>query len=159
MKQENIFQDKIKLSAGIIQMEFNMIQEYQNIIRRVRTLELEKSSVREDPDYHTTWQMMGVLYKFLENKYALKLKQKSEEDYEKLKGIMEKYENENDVDYLEFKFAANQIIKIMSICNFDDVLVKEEYDEDDYGFGEENEWIMGSLQRTSETCFLSMATT
>ena len=130
-KQGSIFQDKIRLSVGIVQMEFDMIREYQDIVRRIRVDELDEESLSDDPNYNMVWQMVGVLYKFLENKYALLLKKTNKKDYELLVKSMADYEGGFEVSYPQAAHCINQIVKIMSLANFDDVLQKGE-EEDDF---------------------------
>ena len=129
--QGSIFQDKIRLSAGIVQMEFDMIREYQDIIRRIRVGEVDEESLSDDPNYNMVWQMVAVLHKFLENKYALLLKKSNKKDYETLVQSMFDYEAGFEVTYEQVGHAINQVVKIMSLANFDDVLQKGE-EEDDF---------------------------
>lgn len=127
----SIFQDKIKLSAAIVQKEFDMITEYSKLLRRIRSQEITQEDMEKDIDYHIAWQQANILYQFLENKYALDLKKKNKSEYEKLIDIMTRYEDEKEVSYSEFKFIIKRIIKIMSLANFDDVVTKSDADDFD----------------------------
>lgn len=127
-----VFQDKKSLSAGILQMEFDLIREYNDIIRRVRVEEVLTQNLNEDENYNVCWQMMAVLYKFLQNKFLAKLKSDNVKEHDALMDIMKDYENEEKVSYVNFKDAFNSIVKTMSLNNFDDVFFKQE-EEDDFG--------------------------
>ena len=129
--KESIFQDKIKLSSGIIQKEFDIIQSYTNIVRRIRQSELEIERIGEDHDYQVAWQMMAGMYWFLKYKYAKKLEGIDKEKFHKMESIMINYDSENEIlKYPDFKLVFDTIIHTMSINNFDDVSVREEEDDD-----------------------------
>lgn len=117
-----IYLDKIKLGAIIVEKELSLIELYNGLINEVRLRPDIKEILKEYPTYHKSWQSLSELYDFLEHDYAKKLKNKKDE--KRIKECIDKYKNLEDLSLDELRDCVNIIRKIMSLSKFHDVVRK-----------------------------------
>ena len=117
-----IYLDKIKLGALIVEKELSLIELYNGLISEVRLRPDIKEMLKEYPTFHKSWQCLSELYDFLEHDYIKKLKSKKEQD--RIKLCMDKYKELKELSLDELKDCVNIIRKIMSISKFHDVVRK-----------------------------------
>ncbi|KKK53161.1 hypothetical protein LCGC14_3097570 [marine sediment metagenome] len=91
-----IYLDKIKLGALIVEKELNLIELYNTLISEVRLRPDIKEIMKEYPTFHKAWQGLVELYDFLEYDYLKKLK--GEKKKKKIQSCVEKYKDLEDLD-------------------------------------------------------------
>lgn len=125
MSGENveIYLDKIKLGALIVEKELSLIELYNTLIGELRLRPDIKEILKDYPTFHKAWQSLSELYDFLEYDYLKKLKSKSKQD--KIKNCVVKYKTLEDLSIGELRDCVNIIREIMSISKFHDVVRKD----------------------------------
>ncbi len=118
-----IYLDKIKLGALIVEKELNLIELYNTLISEVRLRPDIKEIMKEYPTFHKAWQGLVELYDFLEYDYLKKLK--GEKKKKKIQSCVEKYKDLEDLDLDDLKDCVNIIREIMSLSKFHDVIRKD----------------------------------
>ena len=118
-----IYLDKIKLGALIVEKELSLIGLYNTLIGEVRLRPDIAEILKDYPTFHNAWQSLSELYDFLEYDYLKKLKNKKKVD--KIKDCIDKYKNLKDLTLDELKDCVNIIREVMSISKFHDVVRKD----------------------------------
>ncbi len=118
-----IYLDKIKLGALIVEKELSLIELYNTLIGEVRLRPDIKEILKEYPTFHKAWQSLSELYDFLEYDYLKKLKNKKKQD--KIEACIKKYKTLEELDLDELMECVDIIREIMSISKFHDVVRKD----------------------------------
>lgn len=125
MSDTEVYLDKIKLGALIVEKELLVIEIYNRLISDIRVRPDIKKIINDYPDYHTVWRSIAELYDFLENDYSNKLGKK---DKQFIKDVMAKYQSLKAVTLEELGECVRIVRKIMSISKFHDLVRKMEYE-------------------------------
>lgn len=120
---EEIFQDKIKLSAVITDKELTLISSFNYLTYHLRLRPDLLKDIEFYPTFYDTWRHLAEIYDFLKNDYLNKL---GKFDLVGISAIMEKYYNLESVDYSDLKKAKEIVLKIMSLSGFHTLLRNEE---------------------------------
>ena len=118
-----IYLDKIKLGALIVEKELNLIELYNTLISEVRLRPDIKEILKEYPTFHKVWQGLVELYDFLEYDYLKKLK--GDKKKKKIKDCVEKYKDLKELSLDDLRDCVNIIREIMSLSKFHDVIRKD----------------------------------
>jgi len=123
MSGENveIYLDKIKLGALIVEKELSLIELYNTLINEIRLRPDIKEILKEYPTFHKAWQSLSELYDFLEYDYLKKLDKTKQT---KIKSCLDKYKNLKELSLDELRDSVNIVREIMSISKFHDVVRK-----------------------------------
>jgi len=121
---ESIFSDKIRLSAAVITKEFDLIEMYNALFKKIKQGELEEGDVVLSEYFFLTWKNLSELYDFLEFGCAEgwnKIKS-NEEEFKQLVIIMQKNrELKSDLLFSDLTNAYKTIRKITEFSGFHDV--------------------------------------
>jgi len=130
MSGENveIYLDKIKLGALIVEKELSLIELYNTLINEIRLRPDIKEILKEYPTFHKAWQSLSELYDFLEYDYLKKLDKTKQT---KIKSCLNNYKNLNDLSLDDLKVCVDIVREIMSLSKFHDVL-QQIKDEDNF---------------------------
>ena len=120
---DDIYLDKIKLGAMIVQKELTVIETYNRLVYEMRSREDIKEFLNQYPTFNDCWQGLAELYDFLENDYLKKI---SKEDQGKIQVIMKKYRAFESMGMEQLTDAVSIARKIMSASKFHDVVRKSE---------------------------------
>lgn len=121
---EEVYLDKIKLGALIVEKELNLIELFNRLIMDIRQRPDLMTILNEYPDYQITWRNLVELYDFLENDYAKHL---NKEDNKFIKEAIESYRDLKPVTLSSLKRCVGIVRRIMSISKFHDLIRKNEY--------------------------------
>lgn len=117
-----IYLDKIKLGALIVEKELSLIELYNSLIGDIRLRPDIKEFIKDYPGFPMCWQSLAELYDFLEYDYVKKL---GKEEAKRIKKCIEKYKKLEDLSLEELGDCVNIVRKIMSLSKFHDVIRKD----------------------------------
>lgn len=114
-----IFIDKIKLAAVLVQKELLMIHHVNVLKNQIKNELLDIGRVKESNEWGWAWQNISEMYDFLEFGYLDLLE---EEDNKAVVAIMDKYNAlEKPVEWDDLLIAYTGIRKVMERGKFHDV--------------------------------------
>jgi len=117
-----VYLDKIKLGAMIVEKELNLIELFNTLIYDIRVRPDIKGFLNEYPPYFNCWRNLAELYDFLEYDYLDKIGK----DKAKIKKVMDGYRYEAELKMEDLKEGFRIIRLIMSKSKFHDVVRKGE---------------------------------
>jgi len=126
---KDIYLDKIRLGAVIVNKELEFINYYNNLIRNVRGGIIEEKYINEDELFGMCFQNLVELYDFLKDDYLEKL---PKQDIEKINLAVEKWENLEPLGFDDLRESKRIMLSVMAKAGFHDIFRKFEGDE----FGE-----------------------
>lgn len=118
-----VYLDKIKLGALIVEKELNLIEKFNGLIYDIRIRPDIMDILEDYPPFFITWRNLSELYDFLEYDYIDKIP-KIKKDL--IKMTMKNYRAGQKVDIEQLKEAVEIIRLIMSKSKFHDVVRKGE---------------------------------
>lgn len=118
---QDIYLDKIRLGALIVEKELGLIEQFNKLIQDLRVRPDLMPVINDYPNYSQVWRSASELYDFLEFDYAKKL---SKEDQKKVHDIITKYRDQKSVKLEDLKQAVSIIRHLMSLSKFHDVTRK-----------------------------------
>lgn len=119
---DDIYLDKIKLGAMIVEKELSAINQFNQLISEINQEIVPLEALKVWPLYNWCFQNLSELYDFLKYDYAKKLGKK---DQETLKIIFSKYQDRsNNLTLQDLKNGKELILKLMSKSRFHDVIRK-----------------------------------
>lgn len=121
MTEEEIYLDKIRLGAIIVEKELVLLELFNRLIKDIRLRPDIREILQDYPLYHYCWQNVSELYDFLEYDYSNKLEKK---DRESIEEIMLKYKSLKAVTIDDLIKAITLVKKIMSLSKFHDLIRK-----------------------------------
>ncbi len=119
MQQQDVFIDKIKLGAIIIEKELLVIQQFNNIVSDLRRGAIDHDRLNEYPPYFWCLSNMSELYDFLKNDYIDKI---PDADQKAINLTFNNYVLGNDISFEEFIKAKELLLLIMSKSKFHNIL-------------------------------------
>jgi len=126
-QKDNIYADKIRLSAVIIDKEFTVITNFCNLMSGIRDGRILKEDLDRHPDKSVCVQNLVGLYYMLEYDYSDKL---TKEELNKVKGIIDKFEMGEDIQITDIVQVVRILRRLMSATGFHDVLRKQEQQDE-----------------------------
>lgn len=118
-EKSQIFLDKIKLAARLVDKEMVVNNNINTLIRMKRSGVLEIESLSRYNEFHVAWQSLSELYDFLKNDYKAKLEK---EELESVNKIIDKYMTSNSqMTFEELISAYETVLKMMSLSGFHDL--------------------------------------
>jgi len=121
-KPEDLFMDKLGLSASVILKESQMVGEYAELIKKVNQGYIEEKNIHNSSVYARCWQRAHEIYLWLENNKIRKYCGEQKDDTsmnKKLRSIKLKYESVNKKMTLdELKYFVNKIRDIISWAGY-----------------------------------------
>lgn len=118
---DEVYLDKIRLGAIIVEKELRLINQYNNIIGDIRRGIISKKDIDIYPLYAWCWQNLAEIYDFLKNDYLTKITKSKEQE---IKDIMKKFKDLESLSVDELTTAKEIILEIMSKSKFHDVVRK-----------------------------------
>lgn len=119
-----VYLDKIKLGALIVEKELKLIEVFNELIYDLRIRSDIMDFINEYPPFLMCWRNLSELYDFLEYDYLGKIDKKKRD---LIALIMNDYRKGLDVDIEQLKKAVEIIRLVMSKSKFHDVVRKGEY--------------------------------
>lgn len=120
---DEIYLDKIRLGAVIVQKELDLIFIFNSLLKDIRERPEIKAELQVYSKFHSCWQHIAELYDFLKNDYLDKLKKNDKED---IKRVMQNYLDGKKLELADLKQTKEIVLKIMSLSKFHDVVRKQE---------------------------------
>ncbi len=120
--EQQVFLDKIRISASIIQKEAQLISDYNELINKINREIYVKQDIKKYPLFWDCWQTIGQLYDFVEYSKLEdeKFKEDSDKDkINKLKGTISKYRG-GDIGFEDLKRAYDLIREFISRFGYHD---------------------------------------
>lgn len=118
----DVYSNKILVTLTLVEQELKLINTFQTILFNLNFGAINRDDLPAYDVFYKCWQEVNNLYDFLKNKYAKKL---SPEEREELDALINKYIITNSTTLEDLRRAKDLIIKIMSISNFDNVILAE----------------------------------
>lgn len=120
---EEIYLDKIRLGATIVDKELILIGAYNSLLKDLRERSDILDFLNEYEKFNVVWQNLAELYDFLKNDYLSKI---NKEERERIKEIMQHYTDNLPLTLGQLKEAKEIILRIMSLSKFHDIVRKGE---------------------------------
>lgn len=120
---DEVYLDKIKLGAIIVEKELVIIEIYNGLIRDLTQRPEIRTELKDYPNYHDCWRAVSELFDFLEYDYASKL---PKEDSRLIAGIMKKYKEFGFLSFEELGICVRILRYTMSLSKFHDVIRRDE---------------------------------
>jgi hypothetical protein len=134
----NVFSDKMKISAVILDKEGYLIGVFHELIRKVRAGFLtNKQEIESSDSYENAWRIVAELYDFLEFNKIKDIQEKNEkneiviEECKEIHEIIDKYSNLEKVGLNDLQKAVKIMRHILSLAG---------YHEDEFRKEGEEEW-------------------
>ena len=116
---DDVYLDKMKLGAVIVQKELSLIEEFNGLTEQIRQRPDFKLILNDLPQYHSCWRTLSELYDFLEHDYVVKLNKKRRL---RIREIINKYKKLNKLNFTDLIEAMEIIRKMMSLSKFHNVM-------------------------------------
>lgn len=121
---DDIYLDKIKLGAVVVQKELELINLCNQIITDLRQGVIDRPRLLLYPTYNWAWQNLAELFDFLKHDYLSKI---DKADRKKLNDIMKNYNSLGMLNLKDLLEAKEIILEVMAKARFHDIVRKAEY--------------------------------
>jgi hypothetical protein len=125
---EDLYLDKIRLGAVLVDKEFSIVNLYANVINLLRSGSYDKEHLDEINEYNWAWLNITELYSLLHyDKYYNVLNKEQQKHFT---SIIERYTDFKPLGLDDLKACVDYVNILMSKNNFHDVF--RETDDNDY---------------------------
>ena len=122
-QDQSVFLDKLKLTFALLEKESQLIAGYAVLVNKIRQKYLNLDKVIETDAFAECFRTSYEIYAFLEYNKIQKINDKNV-DVEKLKSIMKKYVDNEELDLDDLNDAVRIIRQVMSKSGYHDDLKK-----------------------------------
>lgn len=136
--ENDLFMDKIRLSSATPNKESQLIDNYTNLLNKVRRYKLPIDKIPEYGIYWTCWELVRAIYDWMEFNKTLNIeknKTTSEKLKERIGSLREIMNRQNDVekgvDFRDLQIAYATVRELISLAG---------YHDDTWDKGDEDEW-------------------
>lgn len=93
MTEQDLFIDKLKLTAAMQEKEGQLVGSFASLIRKIQSKLITVDEAYTSGDYENTWRLCLELYLFMRYNKLAELEKDNKERMEQLDFIMGKYQN------------------------------------------------------------------
>ena len=131
----DIFLDKIRLSALVVDKEGQLIGSYNNLIRKLNCGFVEIKNISTCEDYANSWRILKEIYDFLQYNKVERFKVDKKEQYELIKSIIKRYNELSSTTFKDLQTAYEIIREIISDSGYHEDVFKRKggsLDDEEY---------------------------